>query len=127
MALWCKYSIKALNGHRLIIRRAFMWYVLLLQLNFRDPRKSSIKINETIIMRCATFLGGDFGALLNERKPEDERARIKQAAHEILAVKPHCIRRGAARILGHGMGSCDTTTTNDQMLAKHPRQKSNEA
>jgi hypothetical protein len=102
LALWCEFFIKALNGLsdaidlaptqdaacRLIIRRAFL------------------------IMRCTAFLGGDYGALLNKwetnrkkvfclarkQKPEDERA-----AHEILAAKPHCIRRGAARILGHGM------------------------
>jgi hypothetical protein len=28
--------------------------------------------------------------------------------------------------LGNGMGSCDTATINDQMLAKHPRPKSDE-
>jgi hypothetical protein len=62
-----------------------------------------------------------------KRKPEDEKARLKRAAHEILAAKPHCIRRASARILGQGMGSCDTTTTNDQILAKHPCPKSDEA
>jgi hypothetical protein len=43
-----------------------------------------------------------------------------------LNAKPHYISRGAARILGNGLGSCDTTTFNDQMLAKHPHPMSDE-
>jgi hypothetical protein len=71
--LLCECFIKALNGlsdalelaptqdaaSRLIIRRAFMLYVLLPQLIFRNPRKSSIKNTEIIIMRCIANLGGN--------------------------------------------------------------------
>jgi hypothetical protein len=48
------------------------------------------------------------------------------AAHGILNAKAQNISRPSARILGNGMGFCDTTTINDQMQAKHPRPKSNE-
>jgi hypothetical protein len=61
-----------------------------------------------------------------KRKPEDETAPLKRATVGILDAKPHCISRAAARILGSGVGSCGTTTINDQMLAKHPRPKSGE-
>ena len=50
----------------------------------------------------------------------------RRATNEILSAKAHCIQRGAARILGHGMGSCDTAAINDQMIAKHPPPKSDE-
>jgi hypothetical protein len=103
-----------------------MWYVLLPQLIFRNPRKSSMTYTEIITMRCFAFLGGNYGALLNKRKPEDEKARLKRATDGILDTEAHCISRAAARILGSGMGSCDTTTINDQMPAKHPRLKSDE-
>jgi hypothetical protein len=43
-----------------------------------------------------------------------------------LNAKSHCIRNAAVCILGNGLGSCDTTTINDQTLAKHPRPKSDE-
>jgi hypothetical protein len=43
-----------------------------------------------------------------------------------LNAKPQCISDAAACILGNDMGSCDTTTINDQMLVKHPRPKSAE-
>ena len=62
-----------------------------------------------------------------KRKPKDKRARAKRATHDILAAKPHCIKRGAARILGHGMGSCDTPSINNQMKDKHPAPKSDES
>jgi hypothetical protein len=67
-----------------------MWYILLPQLKFRNPGKSSKKNTEITIMRCVAFLGGNYGALLNKwdtdrnkallrparkRKPEDEKAR----------------------------------------------------
>jgi hypothetical protein len=118
-----------------------MWYILLPQLIFRTPGKSSIMNTAIIIMRCTAFLDGYYGALLNKweadrnkallrparkRKPEDEKARLKQATDGILNAKPHCISRGAARILGNGLGSCDTTTINDQMLAKDPHPMSDE-
>jgi hypothetical protein len=92
-------------------------------------------------MRCIAFLGGNYGALLNKweidrkkallrparkRKPEDERTCLKRATDGILNPKAHCISRAAARILGNGLGSCDTATINDQMLAKHPHPKSDE-
>jgi hypothetical protein len=88
---------------RLIIRRAFMWYIPLPQLIFRNPGKSSKKNNEIIIMRCVEFLNGNYGALLNKweadrnkallrpnrtRKPEDEIARLKRATDDILNAKP---------------------------------------
>jgi hypothetical protein len=107
---------------------------------FRNPCKSSIKNTEIIIMRCTAFLGGNYGALFNKRetdrkkailhparkrKPEDEKARLR-ATDGILDAKPHCISRASARILGNGMGSCDTNTINDQMLAKHPCPKSDD-
>jgi hypothetical protein len=155
MSIWVQCYIKASNGlsdalelaptqdaaSRLIIRQAFMWYILLPQLIFRTPGKSSKKSNEIIIMRCVDFLNGNYGALLNKweayrnkallrpkrkRKPEDEKARLKRATDDILNAKPQCISRGAARILGNGLGSCDTTTTSDQMLAKHPHPLSDE-
>jgi hypothetical protein len=92
-------------------------------------------------LRCTAFLGGNYGALFNKwetdrkkalclarkRMPEDEETRVKRAAHEILKAKPHCISRVSVRILGRGIGSCDMSTINDQMLAKHPRPKSDEA
>jgi hypothetical protein len=108
---------------------------------FRNPGKSSKKNNEIIIMRCTAFLNGNYGALLNKweadlkkallrpkrrRKPEDEKNRLKRATDDILNAKPHCISRGAARILGNGSDSCDTTTSNDQMLAKHSHPLSDE-
>jgi hypothetical protein len=110
-------------------------------LTFRNPGKSSIKKTEIITMRCIAFLGRNYGALLNKwetnrkkallrparkRKPEDERAFLKRATDGILNAKPHCISNAAVRILANGMGSCDTTTINDQMLAKHPHPKSDE-
>jgi hypothetical protein len=118
-----------------------MLYVRLPQLIFRNRGKSSIKNTENITMRCTAFLGGNYGALLNKwqtdrkkallrparkRKPEDEKARLKRATNGIVDLKAHCISHASARILGNGMGSCDTTTINDQILAKHPRPKSDE-
>jgi hypothetical protein len=117
-----------------------MWYVLLPQLIFRNHCKSSITKTEIIILRCTAFLGGNHGALLKmwetdrkkalclarKRKPEDEKPRVKRATHDVLKAKPHCISRASARTLGYGMGSCNTTTINDQVLAKHPRPKSDE-
>jgi hypothetical protein len=118
-----------------------MWYILLPQLIFRNPGKNLIKNTEIIITRCTAFLGGNYGALVNKwetdrkkallrparkRKPEDEKARLKRATDGILNAKPHCISRAAARILGNGLGSCDMTTINDQMLAKHPHPMSDE-
>jgi hypothetical protein len=100
-----------------------------------------VKNTEIIIMRCTAFLGGNYGALLNKwetdlkkallrparkQKPEDEKARLKRATDGILDAKPHCISRVSARILGSGLSSCDTTTINDQMLAKHPHPKSDD-
>jgi hypothetical protein len=155
MSIWVQCYIKASNGlsdalelvptqdaaSRLIIRRAFMWYILLPQLIIRNPGKTSTKNTEIIIMRCVDFLGGNYGALLNKwetdrkkallrptrkRKPEDEKARLKRATDDILNAKPDCISCGAVRILGIGLGSCDTTTINDQMLAKHPHPMSDE-
>jgi hypothetical protein len=80
MALWCECFNKASKSlsdalelaptqdaaRRLIIRRAFMWYVPLHQVIFQDPRKSSIKNTEVIAMRCTAFFGGDYGALLKK-------------------------------------------------------------
>jgi hypothetical protein len=118
-----------------------MWYILLPKLIFRTPGKSSKKNTEIIIMRCVNFLNGNYGALLNKweanrnkallrprrkRKPEDEKARLKRATDDILNAKPHCISRGAAHILGNGLGFCGTATINDQMLAKHPHSLSDE-
>jgi hypothetical protein len=79
-----------------------MWYIFVPQLIFRNPRKSSIKNTEIIIMRCTAFLGGNDEALLDKwkidrkkalrlarkRKPEDERARVKRAAHGTLKLPP---------------------------------------
>jgi hypothetical protein len=76
MAIWVQCNIKASNGlsdaleldptydpaSRLIIRRAFMCYIHLPQLIFRNPGKSSIKNTEIITMRCINFLGGNYGA-----------------------------------------------------------------
>jgi hypothetical protein len=108
---------------------------------FRNPGKSPKKKNEIIIMRCANFLSGNYGALLNKwetdqnkalvrpnrkRKPEDEKTCLKRATDDILNAKPYCTSRGAARILGNGLESCYTTKINDQMLAKHPHPLSDE-
>jgi hypothetical protein len=102
---------------------SLMCYILLPQLIFRTPGKSSKKNNEVIIIQCVAFLNGNYGALLNKweadrnkallrprhkRKPEDEKAHLKRVTDDILNAKPHCISRGAARILGNGLGSCNT-------------------
>jgi hypothetical protein len=93
---------------------------------FQNPGKSSIKNTEIITMRCTAFLGGNDRAYLNKwetdrkkvlldparkRKPEDEGARLKRATNGILDAKPHCISRGAARILGNGMGSLTVSSS----------------
>jgi hypothetical protein len=100
-ALWCECYIKASNGLSdaleldptqdaascLIIRRSFIWSIILPQLIFRNLRMNSIKKTEIIIMRRTAFLGRNYGALLNmwetdrkkalrlarKRKPEDEK------------------------------------------------------
>jgi hypothetical protein len=84
-----------------------MWYILLPQLIFRSPGKSSKKSNEIVIMRCVAFLNGNHGALLNKweadrnkallrpkrkRKPEKEKARLKRATDDILNARQN-VRR----------------------------------
>jgi hypothetical protein len=80
MSIWVQCYIKASNGlsdalelaptqdaaSRLIIRRAYMWYILLPQLIFRTPGKSPTKNNEIIITRCNAFLGGKLRGIIEQ-------------------------------------------------------------